>query len=111
MILCIVQILKKSLCCFFKQVLCHLTNLRILDIAGNVIQIFPTGVSRVEFYYNGKTFLFMLLRLEQNEQPVEPVVIGTLSYTNDSNTFFCSRISKPIVVLLSFCPSFVFCDS
>lgn len=53
MILHILQILKNfSLFCFLTQEFCDLRNLRILDIAGNVIQIFPPGVSRVNFYYN-----------------------------------------------------------
>lgn len=95
----------QSLFCFLTQGFCDLRNLRILDIAGNIIQIFPPGVSRANFYYNFKIILFMLLRLEKYGQPVKPVVIETLNYTNDSKIFFVLEFQNLFFPI----PSFVFC--
>lgn len=94
-----------SLFCFLTQGFCDLINLRSLDIAGNVIQIFPSGVSRVNFYYNWKIILFKLLGLEKYGQPVNPIVIGTLNYIDDSKICFVLEFQN----LFSPISSFVFC--
>lgn len=47
-----IRFLNISLSYFLTQGVCGLKNLRILDIAGNIIRTFPSGVSRAYFYYN-----------------------------------------------------------